>query len=555
MSLLASFPSRYVPRQAQKRVIGEIDSAIQSGYRHILLCMPTGVGKSHIAVTVAKYLGSSFIVTAQKILQNQYTRDFGFIYPMKGKQNFPCLALYDPGMVTYEQASKNPLLSCSYGRCTWEVTLPDGGKRFEICKHKSSVGRFSVLNKGTEREEVIGPKNKKCYYYDQKFKALAATHALFNYSSYFQTRLFSRGIEEYLDRECLVADEAHEIEDQIIGYIGFEILPAHMQDADLRFEDFAAETVDGALDVLYALGDSYTRIIQKMDEEDPENDKSQKFRRRRERIDVSAREIRNDPDNFVVQQHKDYAGRIVRISISPIEIGKYAARFFDRERQLFMSATIHKETFCRTMDLPESACAFIEVAKSPFPTQHRRITFHNMRRLNYRSAPDDYDAVYRKVGEILTQHRNEKGLILTTTKKQCKEIRDAVGGRVTIAHEGVEGKREAILEEHARTGRPNVLASPSFWYGVDLKDDLSRFQIVIKAPYPSMADKRTKVKAERDRLWYRYAALVKLLQGFGRSVRSEDDYCDTYVLDEAAWLLLSEMKRFVPLAYHDSLGW
>jgi Rad3-related DNA helicase len=70
-----------------------------------------------------------------------------------------------------------------------------------------------------------------------------------------------------------------------------------------------------------------------------------------------------------------------------------------------------------------------------------------------------------------------------------------------------------------------------------------------------MADTRTRKKAEKYPLWYQYNAMVKLLQGFGRSIRNENDYAVTYVLDESAFVLLHKMKKFVPKAYWDSLGW
>ena len=93
---LDNFPTGYTPTQSQKNIINEIESHIKSGYRNILVCAPTGIGKSHIAMTTARSLGTSFVLTGQKILQDQYTRDFSWIYPMKGKGNFPCKALYEP---------------------------------------------------------------------------------------------------------------------------------------------------------------------------------------------------------------------------------------------------------------------------------------------------------------------------------------------------------------------------------------------------------------------------------------------------------------------------
>ncbi len=551
MAFLGNFPPGFVPRDAQRDVIGRIESAVKSGYRNILLCMPTGVGKSHIAMAFARSLGPSFVITAQKILQDQYSRDFAFVNPMKGKPNFPCIDLYDPARIPYETARSDPDYSCSLGRCTYETIDSRGKKRKEKCKHKPSFEDFSVSNKGTDGETVSGPEDK-CYYYAQKYRALASSHALFNYASYFQTRLYPQGIEEALERNCLVADEAHEIEDQIIGYVGYDIRRSYLKDLGMGFEEFDTITIDGVIKLLGVLGDEYTKVVR---DELVDEKYAQMIRNRREKIDATSYDMKETPENFVVQRHQDPSGEVTHVSIKPIEVGEYVGRFFDAPHQLFMSATINKTMFCRTMSIQPSECELIEVERSPFSAQSRSVVFHNTRKLNYHSTPGDYAAVYQKAREIACAHPDEKGLVLTTTKNQCHEIAGHIGERVKVAHESVEGKREAVLQRHGATRSPDILASPSFWYGVDLKDDLSRFQIIIKAPYPSMADQRTRIKSERDPLWYQYAALVKLLQGLGRSTRSESDHSESHVLDQSAYDLIYRMRKFVPAAYHDILGW
>ena len=52
-----------------------------------------------------------------------------------------------------------------------------------------------------------------------------------------------------------------------------------------------------------------------------------------------------------------------------------------------------------------------------------------------------------------------------------------------------------------------------------------------KCPYLYLGDKRVMIKKTRDQNWYLYQTIVKLLQGFGRSIRSETDHAATYVLD------------------------
>ena len=567
MSYLDSFPKGCTPRPVQADIIRQVEDAIKSDYKNILLCAPTGIGKSHIAATVAAALGSSFIVTAQKILQDQYTGDFGWMRPMKGMSNFPCLSLYDSGSIDYETAASDPSVSCAKGDCSKEVRK-DGVTKTVWCKYKPRIDDYED---GSPEGPPAGA-DRACYYYDQKYSALNASHAVFNYPSYFQTRKYSKGIADYLNRSLLVADETHEIEDQIIDFVGFDLYEPTLRDVGMDFAEFSIVDIDSVARVVEAAADQYNARVRNMEEEErranegravpEENPVIGMYKSRRDRLDAIHREIRRDPGNMVYQVRREGGwsdraddGKIVSISVKPLDISPYIGEYFDYPHQLFMSATINRQMFCRTMGMDPGDCKFIEVSESPFSAENRTVRFHDVRRLNYRSTRDDYAAVYARARQIAGMYEGQKGLILTTTRRQCDDVASAVGGRVKIAYERDGVGRGTVLKRHAETDQPDVLASPSFWYGVDLKDDLSRFQIIVKAPYLSMGDKRTAAKSSKDPLWYQYAALVKLLQGFGRSVRSKDDYAETHVLDEGAKVLLHKMRNYVPKAYHDVLGW
>jgi hypothetical protein len=60
----------------------------------------------------------------------------------------------------------------------------------------------------------------------------------------------------------------------------------------------------------------------------------------------------------------------------------------------------------------------------------------------------------------------------------------------------------------------------SLQLGLDLKDDLSRFQVITKVPYPSLGDRWINEKRRRNEQWYKWQTALKLVQGYGRSVRS-----------------------------------
>jgi len=119
MKFLEDFPQELTPRPIQKEIFQMIDEKIKSGYKKIIICAPTGSGKSLIAATLAKAFKSSFIVTASKSLQDQYQNDFSFLKPIKGKPNFGCLKLMEK-----EKFKKDDFalaiktgLTCEKGEC------------------------------------------------------------------------------------------------------------------------------------------------------------------------------------------------------------------------------------------------------------------------------------------------------------------------------------------------------------------------------------------------------------------------------------------------------
>ena len=77
-------------REKQAYVLNEIESALTSGFKQIILETPTGFGKSPVAIAVALNLGTSYICTSTKDLQTQYSRDFPFLKVATGKNNFIC---------------------------------------------------------------------------------------------------------------------------------------------------------------------------------------------------------------------------------------------------------------------------------------------------------------------------------------------------------------------------------------------------------------------------------------------------------------------------------
>jgi ATP-dependent DNA helicase DinG len=83
--------------------------------------------------------------------------------------------------------------------------------------------------------------------------------------------------------------------------------------------------------------------------------------------------------------------------------------------------------------------------------------------------------------------------------------------------------------------------------GLDLKDELSRFQIITKVPYPNKSDRWTNAKREQDSEWYYWQPALKLIQAYGTSVRSKDDWAKAYILDSAFGYFVKKNKDMLPI--------
>ena len=552
--VMSSFPPDYSPRGIQRDLMREIDEKLASGHKKIILSAPTGVGKSLIAAAVAKHCGRSFIVTASKHLQDQYSKDLDFLKPIKGKSNFPCLKLMKTQDVKSQSLATRQGLTCDKGRCVEQVTK-DGKTVEETCEFKPKI-------KGVKDKEY-GSLDSYCLYYMQKYEALAAQHSLWNYSAYFQIMKYNQSLfAEYLDRKIAVFDEAHKIEDQIIQFVGIDIYRGTVEECGIDIKSYDLSDIDLIISLAETIAESYARQLRDLEASaNPDFERVARLEARFKRASQAGVEMRADKDNFVINRPETDSGGVFKsVSVKPVDISKYVKDFFQTDLQMFMSATIDRESFCENTGIRPDEVAVIDAPKSPFPVENRRVDFLDVRRLNSRSTDEDRLAVIKKIDEIMSEHRLQRGIILTSSIHWCHEINRNLSEqnrkRIRICHsKNADGRtQDEVLDEHA--GVPDsVLLSSSLWEGVDLRDDLSRFQIIAKVPYPNLSEKRISEKMRVFPLWYDAQTLTRMLQGFGRSIRSEGDWARTYVLDSAARPVLNRAKSRIPMAYHDVLGW
>ena len=107
-------------------------------------------------------------------------------------------------------------------------------------------------------------------------------------------------------------------------------------------------------------------------------------------------------------------------------------------------------------------------------------------------------------------------------------------------------KQKGVMLELFKKKDDAVLMGPSLLEGLDLKDDISRFQIFFKVPYPHLGNPLIKAKMQTSNEWYDWKTGISIMQGVGRSVRSEDDWAITYILDACFRSLINKQGFFPP---------
>ena len=447
---------------------------------------------------------------------------------------------------------------------------------------------------------------RACPYFDQLNIALSASHSIFNYSSFLALIPSKKNL---LSRELLVLDEGHLLETELVKFRGLTISKRRWKRyvSDLKIVDFGFDDIKRWIDFLIELetkmlnllgnssvaeslaierkvkyrwstnkkkksNENNNRIVSSSDLFESDEQISKQYEdlsihanntltdevaadaiRDTERLTRTINNIISDPENWIVSDVIKENYEVVKVEFKPLDISKYCKAVFDKcSKTIIMSATIlNYNTFCRNIGIsPENdEVKFIQVP-SDFPVENRPIYPMNVAYLNYNNLQlqETKSAITNAIDNLMTIHNKHKGIIHTTSYEQLNFIKDNISKdnarRLIVTDPEIQ--REEVVQEHFYAKKPTVLISPSLHTGLDLKEDLSRFQIITKVPYPNKSDRWINAKRNKVPEWYYWQTGLKLVQAYGRSVRSKDDWARTYILDSAFQYFLRKNRDILP---------
>ena len=505
----------HAPRSSQVRLINEINWAIKEGYKNIILEAGTGTGKSAIATTLANMYDDSYILTMTKQLQEQYLDDFGgMLVEIKGRGNYKC---------NYK------------GNCDFCIKAEYKLKRCSDCEYQIAFK-----------------------------KAVDAENVITNYDYLYYAGVASQMLDP---RELLILDEAHNLERKMLmlsscelnrEYIstkfGIDIFEPIMYGTksinDLKrnpkyWSELCKDLIKECKKRIKKIeGDADKSVQVTLDEFESNPSKYSNFdyveKQNLEQdiktfaeidlglahdeliIDLPDKDTILNNDMNISAEFKPFS--VVDDTESLLSMGNI---------RIFLTGTLgSKDKFCEWNNINPDETYYI-YEKSPFELENRPIYTDFVGRLSgYRGKRPNWKnkRAILKIKELLDKHKNEKGVIHTSSNEQAFWIMDQLKGYPFLFVGGED--RNIVLKEFTQSKENLILIGASIKDGVDFKGDLCRFQIIFKIPYPQL-NEQVKYRRDLDPKWFYYQAVMALMQAYGRGIRDMDDWCVMYIIDSS----------------------
>lgn len=512
-------------------IVFAVDSFL-SGKKHVILELPTGLGKSPIAQTVHEVIHElykshrSTIITATKGLQNQYVHTIKGVYDLKGKANYTCpLGHGFYGTPKCKQA-------CGGGSCSPKSMCP-------------YVQRRDVWISNAELR--------------------LTNNAFFCTAPYDMIGDHSEGKRTPL---CII-DECHEIEASVIDSAAIDLdltnILSNIQAVNKLYGEPILEligalydtfgknpfmnNIDGLKDIVLEALKGPRQHLENLKKKIDAGDKSVQveYDEVDEVISSFYGLVNAEPGEWIITEYE----KLKKILIKPVYAASVSHNvlFCKSDFFLHMSATvIGADQYAKTLGVPDGSWTYM-AADNPIPVTNRQI---NVIKGLYLSAKfTEWDKYYKLIDRLISKHKDDNGVIHTVSYDLARKILDNLSKdnqrRCLVSNNSND------IMNHLQTVKGAVVISAGIEKGYNFVGDLSRFQIIAKVPFGYLGDPHIKLNLERNKRWYSRNTIMRLVQMAGRSVRGVDDWATTYVIDENFLRLTRSDYDLFPEWFLDSI--
>ncbi|MCF8152238.1 MAG: ATP-dependent DNA helicase [Sulfuritalea sp.] len=619
---LAAAVDGFRPRPMQLEMAQRIAKAI-AGNLALVAEAGTGTGKTFAYLAPALLSGGKVIVsTGTKTLQDQlFNRDLptlrdalkvgASIALLKGRANYVCPYHLERAMSAGRLTSREEAAHLRKIARFAERTRT--GDKAECIDVPEDSGAWALAT--STRENCLGqecPNVKDCFVLAARQNALTADVVVVNHHLFFaDVMLKDEGMGELLPAcNTIIFDEAHQLPEvaglffgesvstsQIIelardtrneGIVTAKDYPA-LQDAaqaldkaardlrlavkgeNLRLPAARLEAEAEFVAALQGLADAVKELGRHLGTQAERGEGlANCLRRAQELAQGLARwsgGAAEEGEGDAVVKWVEVYSQAMSLNLTPLDI----APIFQRQMEghprawIFASATLavgsNFSHYCGELGLAEADTA---VWGSPFDYEKNALLYSPL------GMPDPNSALYQEaVAEAAWPAIRASGgraFVLCTSLRAMRRIRELLQEK--LASEGLdlpllmqgEGSRSELLERFRFLGNAILVASQSFWEGVDVRGEALSLVVIDKLPFappddPVLSARIDRLRAAGRNPFMEYQlprAVISMKQGSGRLIRDEDDrgvlmICDPRLTGKpygkAIWRSLPPMRR------------
>ena len=581
---LAGSVSGYSPRSAQIDMAETIAAAIASG-QHLIAEAGTGTGKTFAYLIPAILSGKKVIVsTGTKNLQDQlFNKDLPLIRKALSKAHFKASLLKGRAnyLCTYRlEQTLNSAFGYSREDAATLAQIQAWSKRTKV----GDVSEVADVHDGdpvwfhatSTTDNCLGqncPDYADCFLTKARKQAQEADIVVVNHHLLCADwSIRNTGFGELLpDAEVVIIDEAHQLAEIASNFLGVTLsgkqlnelaedtLAEFFTDAkdmpELRTacEDLQAEVKDlrlafglelrrgewreiaenpkiiGALESVHL---QLKRLSEQLERAAMRTKGLESCFDRVEVIEDQLHTLIHDENGQWIKWFETYS-KSFTLSRTPLDIAKEFKGFMQRHKAtwIFTSATLSVankfEHFANNLGLQG---ALSQSWDSPFDYPKQALFYHP-KGLPQPNDPEFTDKILEFIIPVLAASRG-RAFLLFTSHKALQRAAQVLEGKIAypLLVQGTRSKG-VLLEQFQTLGDAVLLATASFWEGVDVRGDSLSCVVIDKLPFASPGDPVLKARLQamekqgRNPFFEQQlpSAIIMLRQGVGRLIRDVND--------------------------------